>query len=99
MNQEKEVLNLEKRLIELSRIAYQRDIVTYSDFLTLMNRIFYIRCQKKRFLPKLYLLAAMKQQSVRWRHLSLMLFICVTGKRILRRKRLDILSVLCGLNR
>ena len=35
MNQEKEVLNLEKRLIELSRIAYQRDIVTYSDFLNL----------------------------------------------------------------
>ena len=35
MNQEKGVLNLEKRLIELSRIAYQRDIVTYSDFLNL----------------------------------------------------------------
>ena len=35
MNQEKEVLNLEKRLIELSRIAYQRDIVTYSEFLNL----------------------------------------------------------------
>lgn len=35
MNQEKGVQNLEKRLIELSRIAYQRDIVTYSEFLNL----------------------------------------------------------------
>ena len=26
---------LQKRLIELSKIAYQRDIVTYSDFLNL----------------------------------------------------------------
>lgn len=34
-NQEKEIQNLEKRLLELSRIAYQRDIVTYTDFLNL----------------------------------------------------------------
>ena len=32
---EKEILLLEKRFIELSRTAYQRDIVTYSDFLNL----------------------------------------------------------------
>lgn len=35
MNQDKEVQNLEKRFAELSRTAYQRDIVTYSDFLNL----------------------------------------------------------------
>lgn len=35
MNQDKELLNLEKRFAELSRIAYQRDIITYSDFLNL----------------------------------------------------------------
>ena len=35
MNQDKEVQNLEKRLAELSRTAYQRDIITYSDFLNL----------------------------------------------------------------
>ena len=35
MNQDKEVLNLEKRFAELSRTAYQRDIITYSDFLNL----------------------------------------------------------------
>ena len=32
---QKEELMLQKRLIELSKIAYQRDIVTYSDFLNL----------------------------------------------------------------
>mgnify|MGYP001623029862 FL=1 len=35
MNQDKELLNLEKRFAELSRTAYQRDIITYSDFLNL----------------------------------------------------------------
>ena len=35
MNQDKELLNHEKRFIELSRTAYQRDIITYSDFLNL----------------------------------------------------------------
>ena len=34
-NQEKEVRNLEKRFIELSRTAFQRDIITYTDFLNL----------------------------------------------------------------
>ena len=33
MNQDKELLNLEKRFAELSRTAYQRDIITYTDFL------------------------------------------------------------------
>ena len=32
---QKEEIMLQKRLIELSKIAYQRDIVTYSDFLNL----------------------------------------------------------------
>ena len=32
---QKEELMLQKRLIELSKIAYQRGIVTYSDFLNL----------------------------------------------------------------
>lgn len=35
MNQNKELLKLEKRFAELSRTAYQRDIITYSDFLNL----------------------------------------------------------------
>ena len=35
VNNEKDVLLLEKRFIELSRTAYQRDIITYSDFLNL----------------------------------------------------------------
>lgn len=32
---QKEELMLQKRLIELSRLSYQRGIVTYSDFLNL----------------------------------------------------------------
>ena len=35
MNSEKDILLLEKRFVELSRTAYQRDIITYSDFLNL----------------------------------------------------------------
>ena len=35
MNQDRDVQNLEKRFAELSRTAYQRDIITYSDFLNL----------------------------------------------------------------
>ena len=34
-NNEKDALLLEKRFIDLSRTAYQRDIITYSDFLNL----------------------------------------------------------------
>ena len=34
-SQEKEVRNLEKRFAELSRTAYQREIITYTDFLNL----------------------------------------------------------------
>lgn len=33
--QDKEIRNLERRFVELSRTAYQRDIVTYTDFLNL----------------------------------------------------------------
>ena len=35
VNNDKDVLLLEKRFTELSRNAYQRDIITYSDFLNL----------------------------------------------------------------
>ena len=35
VNNEKDILLLEKRFVELSRTAYQRDIITYSDFLNL----------------------------------------------------------------
>ena len=35
---EKDALLLEKRFIELSRTAYQRDIITYSDFLNLSEQ-------------------------------------------------------------
>lgn len=35
INQEKDLQFLEKRFSELSRIAYQRDIITYTDFLNL----------------------------------------------------------------
>ncbi|WP_072525603.1 YlmH family RNA-binding protein [Clostridium sp. Marseille-P3244] len=38
MNKEKDVRLLEKRFTELSRIAYQRDIITYSDFLDLYEQ-------------------------------------------------------------
>lgn len=34
-NKEKSVRNLEKRFVELSRVAFQRDIITFSDFLNL----------------------------------------------------------------
>ncbi len=34
-NSEKEVHLLERRLIDLSRVAYQRDIITFTDFLNL----------------------------------------------------------------
>ena len=36
--EEKELLLLEKRFEELSRIAYQRDIVTFTDFLNLQEQ-------------------------------------------------------------
>ena len=34
-SQEKDIRNLEKRFAELSRTAYQREIITYTDFLNL----------------------------------------------------------------
>lgn len=37
-NQAKEIKVLEKRFTELSRLAYQRDIITYSDFLNLSEQ-------------------------------------------------------------
>ncbi len=74
---QKEEQQLEKRLSELSNLAYSRDIVTYSDFLNLNELNIYIRCQRTDFTQSLSLLADMAWQSVRWRHFSLMLFLCV----------------------
>ena len=37
-NQKKETKLLEHRFIELSRIAFEREIVTYSDFLNLNDQ-------------------------------------------------------------
>ena len=37
-SQTKEIKLLEKRFTELSRLAYQRDIITYSDFLNLSEQ-------------------------------------------------------------
>ncbi len=38
MDRDRDVQNLEKRFAELSRTAYQRDIITYSDFLNLKEQ-------------------------------------------------------------
>ena len=46
-----------------------------------MNKIYCIRCRKKICLHKYLLSADMAWQSVRWLHLSLMLFICVAEKK------------------
>ena len=61
----KEELMLQKRLIELSRLSYQRGIVTYSDFLNL---------NELNILHTMFL-AAMISRSVRWLHFYLMLFV------------------------
>ena len=52
MNRDKEVQNLEKRLVELSRTAYQRDIITYSDFLNLNEQNILHTLPKDRLFTK-----------------------------------------------
>lgn len=50
MNQDRDVQNLEKRFAELSRTAYQRDIITYSDFLNLNEQnILHIFAERSSF--------------------------------------------------
>ena len=106
-NSEKEVHLLERRLIDLSRVAYQRDIITFTDFLNLNEQnilhtlpkdnlytgypsaIYYIHCRRIACIQVISFLAGMHQQSVRWRHSSLRLFLYVTGRRIFCRRNSD----------
>ena len=72
---QKEELMLQKRLIELSRLSYQRGIVTYSDFLNL-NELNILHTMPKTELYTTYkVFAVMISQSVRWLHFYLMLFV------------------------
>jgi len=50
---QKEELLLQKRLIELSNISYQRNIVTYSDFLNL-NELNILQISPKNLFPSVY---------------------------------------------
>ena len=50
---QKEELLLQKRLIELSNISYQRNIVTYSDFLNL-NELNILQVSQKNLFPSVY---------------------------------------------
>ena len=70
-NSEKEVHLLERRLIDLSRVAYQRDIITFTDFLNLNEQNILHTLPKDSLYTGYILLAGMHQQSVRWRHSSL----------------------------
>ena len=73
MNKEEQLL--EKRLIELSNLAFSRDIVTFSDFLNLNELNILHRTPKDQFKARL--------------HFYLMLFIMttVTQCRLLRSVR------------
>lgn len=51
--QEKEIQNLEKRFAELSRTAYQRDIITYTDFLNLNEQNILHRLPKDRLYTRI----------------------------------------------
>ena len=64
-----------KRIRELANLSYQRDIVTFSDFLNL-NEQNMVNSLKQQFPQVLSwkVLAAMRMQSVRWWHFILMLF-------------------------
>ena len=64
MNKEESML--QKRLVELSRLAYNRGIVVFSDFLNLNELNILHTTPKDMFLS---------HQSVRWLYFYLMLFI------------------------
>ncbi len=51
-NQEKDIQILEKRFIDLSRTAYQRDIITYSDFLNLNEQNILHRLPKDKLFTR-----------------------------------------------
>ena len=68
MNKEESML--QKRLVELSRLAYNRGIVVFSDFLNL-NELNILHTTPK----DMFLSLDMTYQSVRWLYFYLMLFI------------------------
>ena len=68
---QKEEQQLEKRLSELSNLAYSRDIVTYSDFLNLNELNILHSMPKDRLYTKFVTFGGYGL------HFSLMLFLCV----------------------
>ena len=75
MNKEESML--QKRLVELSRLAYNRGIVIFSDFLNLNELNILHTTPKDMFLSQYKLMVDMTYQSVRWLFFYLMLFIMI----------------------
>ena len=73
MNKEESML--QKRLVELSRLAYNRGIVVFSDFLNLNELNILHTTPKDMFFPSIRRMVDMTYQSVRWLYFYLMLFI------------------------
>ena len=75
MNKEESML--QKRLVELSRLAYNRGIVIFSDFLNLNELNILHTTPKDSFYLSIKLMVDMTYQSVRWLFFYLMLFIMI----------------------
>lgn len=75
MNKEESML--QKRLVELSRLAYNRGIVIFSDFLNLNELNILHTTPKDMFYLSIKLMVDMTYQSVRWLFFYLMLFIMI----------------------
>ena len=73
MNKEESML--QKRLVELSRLAYNRGIVVFSDFLNLNELNILHTTPKTCSYPSIRRMVDMTYQSVRWLYFYLMLFI------------------------
>ena len=73
MNKEESML--QKRLVELSRLAYNRGIVIFSDFLNLNELNLIIPHQKTCIYLSIKHMEDMTYKSVRWLFFYLMLFI------------------------
>ena len=73
MNKEESML--QKRLVELSRLAYNRGIVVFSDFLNLNELNILHTTPKDMFLSQYKTYGGYAYQSVRWLYFYLMLFI------------------------
>ena len=71
---QKEEQQLEKRLSELSNLAYSRDIVTYSDFLNLNELNILHSMPKDRLYTKFVTFGG---YGLAERQMALMLFLCV----------------------